>query len=610
MSTGLTLIKNTLPTLPQSPGVYRMVDAKGKVLYVGKAKNLAKRVPAYTHLEKLPYRLQRMVSHTASMEIVTTTTEAEALLLEANLIKSLKPRYNILLKDDKSFPYILVSTDHEFPQVMKHRGARSGKGHYFGPFASAGDVNKAITQLQRIFLLRPCADSVFSHRTRPCLEYQIKRCSAPCVGKISKEDYAGLVAQALDFLSGKSRHVQEQLVKAMEEASNAMAFEQAAIYRDRIAALTQIQATQHVNVASVKDADILGLYRQGEQVCIQVFFYRGGQHFGNKSYFPSQVEEESDAEILEAFLTQFYQTNLPPRQVVVSLALENHAVLEEALSSMAENTVTLIHPKTGDKASIVEKAVENAKEALERHVAEQIAQAEVLEALRVFCALEQPIARVEVYDNSHMMGDYPVGAMVVAGKEGLMHRAYRRFTIKSKLTPGDDYAMMREVITRRFARLQKEDPEHTQGIWPDVIVIDGGASHLKVVCEVLEGLGLSQQKVISISKGPERKVGEEYFHIPGKTPFTLPKNDPLARYLQTIRDEAHRYAIGSHRKQRAKSIEKSALDAIPGIGTKRKKALLTHFGSAKGVQDASVEDLMKVEGISKEMAEGVWNYFR
>ncbi|MCD6034736.1 MAG: Nuclease subunit of the excinuclease complex [Rickettsiales bacterium] len=608
---GVEVIRRMVATLTDAPGVYRMLDHVGKPLYVGKARNLSKRVVAYTHPEKLPYRLQRMIAHTASMEIQTTHTEAEALLLEANIIKHLRPRYNILLKDDKSFPYILMTTDQPYPRITKHRGSRNQKGKYFGPFASAGSVNEAIAQLQKIFLLRPCSDNFFANRVRPCLEYQIKRCSAPCVEKITRDDYRELVTQALDFLSGKSREVQELLARKMDAASSNMQYEEAARYRDRIAALTHIQSTQHVNVSTLSDADILGLYRNGAECCIEVLFYRGGQNFGNASYFPNGTEDLSDAEILEAFIGQFYQTHLPPRQVVVSHPVETPEILEEALSMLAEYTVKLLHPKGGDKQKVLEVALSNAQAALKRRHETEEKEGKLLAQLATL--IERPLAeleRIEVYDNSHTMGTYPIGAMIVATRKGFLRQAYRRHTIRSNIQPGDDYAMMREVITRRFLRAQKDAPERTSGIWPDLLVIDGGRTHLEAVLQALATLGIHDQAVISISKGPGRKVGEEQFHLPGREAFTLPPTDQLAQYLQRLRDEAHGYAIGSHRKKRGQSVRQSTLDSITGIGAKRKKALLTHFGSAKAVGDAKIEDLMKVDGINRAIAEEILRHLR
>ena len=590
-----------------------MLDAEGNALYVGKAKNLPKRVVNYTRPEKLPYRLQQMISLTISMEFMTTTTEAEALLLEANLIKKLKPRYNILLRDDKSFPYIFIGSDHDFPQITKHRGPQKRKGSYYGPFASAGDVNKTLSHLQKIFLLRPCADNVFSNRDRPCLEYQIKRCSAPCVKKVDQKDYAELVAEAKEFLSGKSSAVQKKLAQAMEGASADMDYEVAALLRDRIRALTQIQATQHINVASLGNADVIGVYQDDRGCCIQVFFFRGGQNFGNRSYFPAHTEEESKEDILSAFLAQFYQKMPVPSHILVSDEVSDIEVLSDALQLLGIGNVHITHPKRGEKVKLVEMAVQNAKEALQRARSEHASKAEVLEGVAEIFMLDSSPKRIEAYDNSHLMGTEEVGAMIVAGADGFMKNAYRRFTIRSTsenkaIQHGDDYAMMREVLTRRFLRLKKDDPEHKTDQWPDVVLIDGGAGQLSVVEHVFEELGITDVLCVGIAKGPDRNAGRERFFITGREPFMLPKNDPVLYYLQTLRDEVHRFAIGSHRKKRHNALTRSALDAIPGVGSKRKKALLSHFGSVKAIEQASADDLARVDGVSKKVAESIYNY--
>lgn len=589
-----------------------MIDAKGQVLYVGKAKNLIKRVVSYTRPDQLSYRIQRMISLTVSMEFVTTHTEAEALLLEANLIKEFSPTYNILLKDDKSFPYIFLAEDHEYPQIAKHRGERSRKGSYYGPFASAGDVNETIALLQKIFLLRPCSDTVFSQRTRPCLEYQIKRCSAPCVGKISKEEYAERIREAKDFLKGKSRILQEKMAKEMETASQQMEYEKAAIYRDRIRALTQIQARQSISVHGVADADVIGLYQEGNACCIEVFFFRGGQHFGNRAFFPSQTDEHSPVEIITSFLGQFYQRQQAPQEIIVSHAISHPVTLEKALAELAKHSVRIVHPKRGEKVRLIEMAVQNAKEALQRRKTEYASKRQMLEGVASLFDLESIPKRIEVYDNSHIMGTEEVGAMIVAGAEGFIKSAYRKFTIrttgKEDIQHGDDYAMMREVFTRRFMRLKKEDPEQKSGEWPDVVLIDGGLGQLHAVEGVFAELGISNVAYVGIAKGPDRNAGREQFFLPGKSPFMLPKNDPILYYLQTLRDEAHRFAIGAHRKKRQHTLTRSLLDDVPGIGAKRKKALLLHFGSAKAVSQAGVDDLVKVEGISRHIAQNIYDY--
>jgi excinuclease ABC subunit C len=609
---GCLVIEEHLKTMPAAPGVYRMVNGAGAALYVGKAKNLKKRVAAYTKAERLPLRLQRMVAETAGMEVVTTHTEVEALLLESNLIKTLAPRYNILLRDDKSFPYILLTGDHPWPQIVKHRGARNRKGEYFGPFASAGAVNQTLSQLQRAFLLRSCSDTVFATRTRPCLLYQIKRCSAPCVGRIDAQDYAQLVAQARAFLSGCSRTVQGQLVERMEQASAAMAYEDAAVYRDRIRALARIQAHQDINPLDVDEADVVALHQAGGHACIQVFFFRSGCNFGNRAFYPAQTQDQSAEEILAAFLGQFYADKPPPRQILLShpLAGEDEALLAEALSQKAARKVSLTAPQRGDRRKLVEHAKDNAREALGRRMAESSVQRKLLEGVADLFGLDRPPERIEVYDNSHIQGSNAVGAMIVAGAEGFRKNEYRKFNIHStEIAPGDDYAMMSEVLGRRFRRAQKEDPDRERGAWPDLVLIDGGPGQLKVACEVFAELGIEDVALVAISKGPDRNAGRERFHLPAKPPFSLPPNDPTLYFLQRLRDEAHRFAIGSHRARRAKAIGTTPLDEIEGIGALRKKALLHRFGSARGVSEAGLSDLEGVEGISRKMAKKIYDRF-
>jgi len=609
---GALVIEGYLKTMPASPGCYRMLDKAGGVLYVGKAKNLKKRVVAYTKPERLPIRIQRMVSQTVSMEIVTTHTEVEALLLEANLIKRLMPRYNILLKDDKSFPYILITGDHAWAQLLKHRGARGRKGEYFGPFASAASVNQTLGFLQRAFLLRSCTDAVFQSRTRPCLLFQIKRCSAPCVDRISRADYDALVDQARAFLSGRSQEIQQNLARLMEQAADEMAYEQAAVYRDRIRALSRIVAHQDINAQDVAEADVIALHQAGGQACIQVFFFRGGCNFGNRSFFPAQTQDQSAEEVLAAFIGQFYDDKPPPAELMLSNALadEDEALLTQALSQKAGRKVTLSVPKRGDRRKLMEHAYDNAREALGRRMAESSAQRKLLEGLGELFGLDQAPARVEIYDNSHIQGTNAVGGMIVAGPEGFLKNEYRKFNIKSEeLTPGDDYGMMREVLTRRFKRAQKEDPERDRGGWPDLVLIDGGKGQLNVVLEVFAELGVEDVGLVSISKGPDRNAGREKFHMEGRDTFTLPVNDPLMYFLQRLRDEAHRFAIGSHRTRRAKAIGVTTLDDVAGIGAARKKALLHHFGSAKGVADAGLADLEAVDGISKALAQKIYDHF-
>jgi len=610
---GVAVIAAHLGTLPSGPGVYRMLNADGEALYVGKARSLKKRVATYTQLFRLPVRLQRMVSETAGMEFVTTHTEVEALLLESNLIKRLKPRYNVLLRDDKSFPDILIRRDHPFAQIVKHRGARSVPGEYFGPFASAGAVNRTITALQRAFLLRNCSDSVFNARTRPCLQYQIKRCSAPCVGLISEADYADLVSQAEDFLTGKSRRVQERLGQDMEAASAALEFETAAAIRDRIRALTMVQSHQDINMEGVEEADVIALHGEGGQVCIQVFFFRGGSNYGNRAYFPSHDKNMQTGEILAAFLGQFYEGRMPPREVLVSERPREGDLIAEALSVRAGRKVAVRKPARGGRRKLVEHAAANARAALARRLAESSSNRRVLEQLADLLGLDGAPNRIEVYDNSHIQGRNPVGAMIVAGPEGLMKNAYRKFNIKTagvdgETSGGDDFAMMREVLGRRFTRSLKEDPECSES-WPDLVVIDGGKGQLSSALTSFAELGIEDVPLVAIAKGPDRNAGRETFHMEGRPPFTLESRDPVLYYLQRLRDEAHRFAIGTHRARRAKDLARSPLDEIQGIGAKRKKALLMRFGSAKAVARAGLVDLEAVDGISKSVARKIYDHF-
>lgn len=611
--TGPEIIRQYLKQMPASPGVYRMLDDKNNVLYVGKARNLKNRVSNYVNSGGLSQRIARMVSLTASMEIVTTHTEAEALLLEANLIKRLSPRYNILLRDDKSFPYVLITDEHDYPRIVKHRGEQKPPGDYYGPFASTGAVNETLAVLQKAFLLRPCADTVFAGRTRPCLQYQIKRCSAPCVGKIDKESYHALVEQARAFMKGKSRDIQDAMLKAMQAASEAMEYEKAAGLRDRIKALTRVQQEQRLQSSAVGDADVIGLHRIGGKTCVQVFFFRAGQNFGNKAYYPSHSEESATEEVLSAFIGQLYQRHVPPKQLLLSHPVEHQALLEEALSLRTGYTVKLHIPQRGDKLQVIQQVVRNAQEALERHMSQQAGQQELLEGVAKLFGMDRIPQRIEVYDNSHLMGRHALGAMIVAGPEGFIKNAYRKFTIKEdgvKLTGGDDYAMMREVLTRRFTRLQKEDPDHENGgQWPDLVLIDGGAGQLRVAVEVFEELGIQDVTCVGIAKGVDRNAGREWFHMPGITPFQLPPHDAVLHYLQRLRDESHRFVIGSHRAKRSQAIKKSELDGVPGIGALRKKALLHHFGSAKAVSAAGLAELENVPGINKKTALAVYNYF-
>ncbi len=611
LEAGVAAIRNVLKTLPRNPGVYRMQDARGDVLYVGKARALRNRVTNYTQVAKLPKRLQRMVSQTRSLTIVTTRTEAEALLLEAQLIKRFRPPYNVLLRDDKSFPFILLREDHDFPRVQKHRGARRAKGSYYGPFASAGSVTRTLNALQKLFLLRSCSDSFFANRSRPCLLYQIKRCSAPCVDRIGREDYAELVADAKAFLAGKSTGVQARLGKAMAEAAEVQDFELAAVYRDRLRALTYIQGSQTVHAEGLGDADIFALACKAGAMCIQAFFIRGGQNWGHRAFFPAHTNDVPEAEVLSSFLVQFYSDMPPPKRILVDRDLADAELLCEALSERAGRKVVIERPQRGDRRKLMEQARRNAEEALERRMAETTTQGKLLRELAETFELAEPPKRIEVYDNSHIMGTNATGAMIVAGPEGFRKNNYRKFNIKRPETqPGDDFAMMREVLERRFARLEKEDPDRSTGDWPDLLLIDGGKGQLSAVCEILEDAGIHDVPVVGVAKGPHHgRDGREVFHLTGGREITLPPNSALLCYLQRLRDEAHRFAIGTHRQKRAKSLTTSSLDEVPGIGPNRKRALLMHFGTARAVKGAALEDLERAPGISKAMARQLHDYF-
>ncbi|WP_092500605.1 excinuclease ABC subunit UvrC [Meinhardsimonia xiamenensis] len=607
---GVEVIRGYLRQLDGSPGVYRMLDAKGAVLYVGKARNLKKRVSNYAKLSGHSPRIQRMIRETASMMFLTTRTETEALLLEQNLIKQLKPRYNVLLRDDKSFPHILVAKDHPFPQIRKHRGARREKGSYYGPFASAGAVNRTLNQLQKAFLLRNCSDSVFESRTRPCLLYQIKRCSAPCVGRISEEDYAALVADAERFLQGRSTKVQEELAAEMQAASEALEFERAAALRDRIRALTEVQAVQGINPRGVSEADVIALHMEGGQACVQVFFIRANQSWGNRDFYPRTGSGAGPEEVMRGFLGQFYDNKTPPAQLILSHDVEDRELLEEVLSERAGRRVRIFVPQRGEKAELVANALRNARESLARKMSESATQARLLEGLAEAFGLDAPPRRIEVYDNSHIQGANAVGAMIVAGPEGFEKGQYRKFNIRGEeLTPGDDFGMMREVLTRRFKRLLKEDPERQGAGWPDLLLIDGGAGQVSAVVGILEDLGVGDVPVIGVAKGIDRDAGKEEFHRPGKPPFALKRGDPVLYFVQRLRDEAHRFAIGAHRAKRAKAVGATPLDEIPGVGPARKRALLAHFGSAKAVSRAGLADLKAVDGISDALAETIYGFF-
>jgi excinuclease ABC subunit C len=617
MPHGAAAIEAALATMPPSPGVYRMLDAKGDALYVGKARSLKKRVAAYTQPARLPERLRRMVAETVTMEIVTTHTEAEALLLEANLIKRLKPRFNIVLRDDKSYPWLMLTEDHPYPQIAKHRGARLRKGSYYGPFASAWAVNQTVTAMQRVFLLRSCADTVFANRHRPCLLYQIRRCSAPCVGRISEADYAALVAHAKGFLAGKAGDVQRALAQEMEQASAALEFERAAALRDRIRGLTHVQGSGVVNPESIADADVVAAWQAAGQTCVQVFFIRGGNNNGNRAHFPTHTKNEGAAEVLAAFLAQFYDDKPPPPLILLSHELPEQELIAEALTLKAQTfgagkRVEIATPKRGEKHAVVQHAETNAREALERKLAESAGQAKLLEATAELFALPAPPQRIEVYDNSHTMGTSPYGVMIVAGPEGFIKAAYRKFAIRGPIAPGDDFAMMREVLTRRFARALKEAAESGETVppgWPDLVLIDGGAGQLSAARQVLADLGVHQVPLVAIAKGPDRDAGREWFHMDGRDPFQLPPRDPVLYFLQRLRDEAHRFAITTHRAGRGKALVRSELDEVPGIGPARKRALLNHFGSARGVKQAGLADLEAVPGVNRATARAVYAHF-
>ncbi len=609
-NTGFECIQGYLKSLDNSPGVYRMLGAKGDVLYVGKARNLIKRVSNYAKPSGHSGRIARMISETASMMFLTTQTETEALLLEQNLIKQLKPRYNVLLRDDKSFPNILVSGSHRFPEIKKHRGAKKEKGNYYGPFASAGAVNRTLNQLQKVFLLRNCSDATLEARSRPCLLYQIKRCSAPCVGHIDTESYAKLVSDAERFLQGKTTNIQAELAEQMTVASAALEFERAAAIRDRIRSLTQVQQSQGINPRSVADADVIALHIDGGQACVQVFFIRANQNWGNRDYYPSTGSGAEAAEVLQAFVGQFYANREPPRLLLLSHPLEDTDLVQELLSQKAGRKVNLMVPLRGEKSELVTGATRNARESLARRMSETATQGRLLRGVAEAFSLEAPPRRIEVYDNSHIQGAHAVGAMIVAGPDGFIKSQYRKFNIKGlDLTPGDDFAMMKEVLKRRFSRLQKEDPDRKGDNWPDLLLIDGGAGQVSVVAEIMVDEGVQDIPMIGIAKGLDRDAGKEEFHRLGGRPFALRHNDPVLYFIQRLRDEAHRFAIGTHRAKRKKAIGATPLDDVPGIGAIRKRALLAHFGSAKAVSRAGLADLKAVVGISGTIAETVYGYF-
>jgi excinuclease ABC subunit C len=637
LAAGRTAILHYAKVAPSRPGVYRMLDAHGDVLYVGKAKNVKKRVAAYARPTGLDTRIERMIAVTRTVEFVVTRTETEALLLEANLIKRLRPRFNVVLRDDKSFPYILITSDHWAPQILKHRGARTRPGHYYGPFASVWAVNRTINALQRAFLLRSCSDPFFESRTRPCLLYQIKRCSAPCTKEIDFPDYSALVREANDFLSGRSKKVKDQLADEMEKASAALDFERAAIYRDRLAALSAIQSHQGVNPRGVEEADVFAVYQQGGFYCVEVFFFRTGQNWGNRAYFPKADRSLSAEEVLSAFVAQFYDDRPPPRLILISHAIVDRELLAEALCTKVGHKIEIALPQRGEKKDLVEHALANAREALGRKLAETSSQEKLLRQLADTFALAKVPRRIEVYDNSHIQGANAVGAMIVAGPEGFRKNQYRKFNIRSaELAPGDDFAMMREVLTRRFKRLLAEAPpkeppadggvasrlegegdparrdreegRFDESPWPDLVVIDGGQGQLTAAREVLGGLGI-EVPVVAIAKGPDRDAGRETFFVPGRDSFKLPPRDPVLYFVERLRDEAHRFAIGSHRARRKRDLREAGLQEIAGIGPTRKRALLLHFGTLKAIERASPTDLMEVEGISAETARRIYAFF-
>jgi excinuclease ABC subunit C len=624
LAVGHAAIENAVRLAPTSPGVYRMLNAASDVLYVGKAKNVRKRLSSYARVNApLPARILRMIAATMTVEIISTTTETEALLLEANLIKQLRPRFNVQLRDDKSFPYILISGDHWAPQILKHRGAQTRPGRYFGPFASAGAVNRTITALQRAFLIRSCTDGFFESRTRPCLLYQIRRCSGPCTREIDFPGYSELVREANDFLSGRSHLVKQQLAGEMEKASTELEFETAALYRDRLAALSAIQSQQGINPRTVEEADVFAIHQEGGYSCVEVFFFRTGQNWGNRAYFPRAEKSFTPEEVLASFLAQFYDDKPPPRLILLSHEIEECQLLADALSVKAGFKVEVSTPKRGEKKELIAHALTNAREALGRKLSDTATQSRLLQGMATTLGLPQVPKRIEVYDNSHIQGTNAVGAMIVAGPDGFIKNQYRKFNIKSEgLTPGDDYAMMREVLERRFKRLLKPpEGDAAQGKsgakadddsfpqWPDLVIIDGGRGQLNAVREIFEGLGLTQVSLMAVAKGPDRDAGRETLFMPDREAIKLEPRDPVLYFIQRLRDEAHRFVIGSHRKLRKKDIREAGLQEIPGIGPSRKRALLHHFGTLKEIERASIADLGKVPGVSAESARKIFEFF-
>jgi excinuclease ABC subunit C len=617
LAVGRAAIEVAVRHAPTSPGVYRMLNAANDVLYVGKAKNVRKRLTSYARPTGQPVRIERMIAATASVEIVSTATETEALLLEANLIKQLRPRFNVQLRDDKSFPYILITGDHWAPQILKHRGAQTRPGRYFGPFASAGAVGRTITALQRAFLVRSCTDSFFESRTRPCLLYQIRRCSGPCTGEIDFPGYTELVREATEFLSGRSRLVKEQLAREMERASAELEFESAALYRDRLAALSAIQSQQGINPRTVEEADVFAIHQEGGYSCVEVFFFRTGQNWGNRAYFPRAEKSFTPEEVLNSFLAQFYDDKPPPKLILLSHDIEECELLASALSIKAGFKVEVNMPRRGEKKELVAHALTNAREALGRKLADTATQTRLLQGLVATLGLPHVPKRIEVYDNSHIQGSNAVGAMIVAGPDGFIKNQYRKFNIKSEgLTPGDDYAMMREVLQRRFKRLltppaegAKPGDDDSFPQWPDLVIIDGGRGQLNAVKEIFDGFGLTQVSLLAVAKGPDRDAGRETLFMPGREPIKLEPRDPVLYFIQRLRDEAHRFVIGSHRKLRKKDIREAGLQEIPGIGPSRKRALLHHFGTLKEIERASIADLGKVPGVSAESARKIFEFF-
>ncbi|MBL1148156.1 MAG: excinuclease ABC subunit UvrC [Pseudomonadota bacterium] len=612
LAEGIKIIKEFAAGLPLDPGVYRMLDKNGEALYVGKAKELKKRVQSYTRARQLTVRLARMVAETVRMEFTVTATEAEALLLETNLIKKLKPRYNILMRDDKSFPYIAITSDHDYPRVLKHRGAKRKNRDYFGPFAGAGDVNRTLALLQKAFMLRNCTDHDFATRSRPCLQYQIKRCTAPCVGYVSKEDYAAQVKMAENFLTGKSAEIQKDFAAKMQQESDAMNFEKAAQYRDRIRALSAVQSRQGFHAAGLQDADIIVIHQQEGRSCILSFFYRSGQYYGNHAFYPRHDVDAEDADVMTAFLLQFYESHPAPPEIYLNVKPREKNLIAQALSLQEEKKVAILVPQRGRKREMIEQAALQAEKQCRDYVSGLATQKQLLKKLAKILGLAAAPTRIEVYDNSHISGTNAVGAMIVAGEEGFQKQFYRKFNIaQGSLTPGDDYAMMREVLRRRFARVQKDDPDKSKNLWPDLVILDGGKGQLSTGLAIFEELGIADVPIVAVAKGVERNAGREKIFLPGKAaPLSLPEGDAVLYFIQRIRDEAHRFAIGAHRTRRKNAAHKTPLDDIDGIGAKRKKALLKHFGSARAVSEAGIADIATVEGISHEMARKIYEYFR